>query len=73
MNEEQLNKLPILLTVKEVGSLLRIGRNAAYELIYQKNFPVLIISPRKIRVPKNELINWIKENINIYKLNFDEL
>lgn len=67
MTDKEINELPSLLTVTEMAKVLRIGRNAAYELVYQKNFPVLILGPKKIRVPKDELLQWIKNNTNDYK------
>lgn len=33
MNPADYNSLPALLTVEEVASLLRVGRNAAYSLV----------------------------------------
>ena len=62
MTEEEFNKLPMLLTVMDVKNILRIGKNSAYELINQKNFPILRISERKIRIPKDEFVKWIKTN-----------
>ncbi len=67
MTDKEINELPSLLTVTEMAKVLRIGRNAAYVLVYQKNFPVLILGPKKIRVPKDELLQWIKNNTNDYK------
>lgn len=63
MTEKEMNELPTLLTVKEMAEVLKIGRNAAYELIYEKSFPVLRLGPKKIRIPKYELIQWVKSNI----------
>lgn len=61
MTENEINEMPSLLTVKEVAKVLRIGRNAAYDLVYKNNFPVLRLGPKKIRVPKKELLRWIHE------------
>lgn len=67
MLEEKLKELPVLLTVKEMASVLRIGRNSAYEMVYQKKIPVLRLGPKKIRIPKYELIDWIKSNIKNFE------
>lgn len=67
MTEKQISELHTLLTVPEMAEILRIGRNAAYELIYQKNFPVLRLGPKKIRVPKTELLKWISDNTSNYE------
>lgn len=69
MVEEKLKELPVLLTVKEMASVLRIGRNSAYEMVYQKKIPVLRLGPKKIRIPKYELIQWIKNNVKNFEFN----
>ena len=63
MTEKEINELHTLLTVTEMAQILRIGKNAAYEIIYEKDFPVLRLGPKKIRVPKEELLKWIKSNL----------
>ena len=67
MTEKEIDNMPVLLTVIEMAQVLRIGRNSAYELVYQKNFPILKLGPKKIRVPKGELLEWIKVNTAIYQ------
>jgi len=67
MTEKEIDNMPVLLTVLEMAQVLRIGRNSAYELVYQKNFPILKLGPKKIRVPKGELLEWIKVNTAIYQ------
>ena len=69
MTEKEIENMPTLLTVSEMAQVLRIGRNSAYELVYQKNFPILKLGPKKIRVPKGELLQWIKVNTEIYQFN----
>lgn len=60
ITEKNMNELPALLTVKEMAEVLRIGLNTAYQIIYKESFPVLRIGHKKIRVPRCELIKWIK-------------
>lgn len=67
MTEEEFAKLPVMLTVDDIRKVLSIGKNSAYELIYQKNFPILKISERKIRIPKDKFIEWIKSNTKYYQ------
>jgi len=62
LTDEEFSNLPMLLTVMDVKNILRIGKNSAYELINQKSFPILRISERKIRIPKDEFVKWIKTN-----------
>lgn len=70
MTEKQMKELPVLLTVKEMAEVLKIGLNAAYQIIYKKEFQILRIAPKVIRVPTYELINWIKSGRSGFK--FDE-
>ena len=69
MTEKEIENMPTLLTVSEMAQVLRIGRNSAYELVYQKNFPILKLGPKNIRIPKGELLQWIKVNTDIYQFN----
>lgn len=67
MTEKEFENLPMLLTVTDMQKVLNIGKNAAYELVYQKNFPVLRLGERKIRIPKDKLLDWIKANTTYYQ------
>jgi len=50
-------------TVPEVASILRIGRNKAYEMARHEVFPVIRFGERGIRIPRQALINWIESQI----------
>jgi predicted DNA-binding transcriptional regulator AlpA len=67
MTEKQMKELPALLTVKEMAQVLKIELNAAYQIIYKKHFRILRIAPKVIRVPRCELINWIKSGKSRFK------
>lgn len=62
MNNAIINK--DLLTVKEMGSYLRIGTNAAYNLIHSKSFPVIKIG-RSYRIPKGTFLAWVESVSNM--------
>ena len=47
-----------LLTVEEMGKLLRISRSKAYSLIQEKDFPIIKIG-RCVRIEKNLLLSWL--------------
>lgn len=68
MTEEEFKELPMMLTVPDIQKALNIGKNAAYELIYQKNFPVLRLGQRKIRIPKDRFLEWIKASTTYYQI-----
>jgi excisionase family DNA binding protein len=51
---------PMVLTVSEMADLLRIRRDAAYQLCRQEGFPAARIG-RLIRIPAAALERWIEE------------
>ncbi len=50
----------LLLTPTEVAKALSIGRNAVYEMVYQKEIPYIRIG-RRIRIPRKPLEVWMRE------------
>ena len=56
--------LPLTLTAPEVGEVLGISRAAAYELVRSEGFPSMRIGTR-ILVPKDKLIAWINEQVEV--------
>ena len=56
--------LPLTLTAPEVGEVLGISRASAYELVRSKSFPSIRIGTRII-VPKDKLIAWINEQVEV--------
>ena len=55
--------LPLMLSVPDLTEALGISRAGAYELVKSEGFPALHIGNR-ILIPKEELVAWIKDNIN---------
>lgn len=51
--------LPLLLTVEEMASVLRIGRNPAYQLVKDGEVQSIRIG-RSIRIPRNALIQFVE-------------
>lgn len=51
---------PLMLTVKEIQEILRIGQGAAYRLLHQRVFPVLHIG-NQMRVPRDAFFDWMNE------------
>ena len=51
--------LPLLLTVEEMASILRIGRNPAYQLVKDGNIQSIRVG-RSIRIPRNALIQFVE-------------
>lgn len=69
MKEEKFrsyDKLPLTLTVPEVGNVLGISRAKAYDLARSEGFPSMRIGTR-ILVPRDKLIRWIDEQTEAQK------
>ena len=54
-----LESLPLLLTVGEMASVLRIGRNSAYQLVKDGNIQSIHVG-RSIRIPRNALVQFME-------------
>ena len=50
------------ITVKELQTYLRIGRNKAYDLVNQKDFPKIKIG-RNIIIPKEDLKKYLQRSV----------
>lgn len=51
--------MPLLLTVEEMASVLRIGRNPAYQLVKDGTIQSIRVG-RSIRIPRNALIQFVE-------------
>ncbi len=58
MKSSTFDNLPLLLTVGEMASVLRIGRNAAYQLVKDGNVLSIHVG-RSIHIPRNALIQFV--------------
>jgi len=54
-----LNDLPITLKVEDLMSILKIGRNTAYELIRSGKIKSIKIG-KQLRIPRDALIEYLK-------------
>ena len=55
------DELPLFLNAETVANLLGISPSSGYELMHQKDFPVLRIGNRMV-VPKEKFRKWVEEN-----------
>lgn len=53
--------LPILMTVEETSTLLRISRSETYKLCHKPGFPVTHVTDKRIMIPKEELFAWLAD------------
>ncbi len=55
----KIDNLPLLLTVHDLASLLRIGRNAAYQLVKDGTVRSIHVG-RSIRIPREALMQFLE-------------
>ena len=55
-------QIPQVLTVPEVAHILRIGRNAAYQLVTNGNIRCIHIG-RNIRIPRTALVQFMENTL----------
>ena len=53
--------LPLFLNADMVANVLGISAASSYELMHEKDFPVLKIGNRMV-VPKEKFIAWVEQN-----------
>lgn len=58
--KESIYKLPLFLNAETVAKLLGISPSSAYELMHEKDFPVLKIGNRMV-VPKEKFREWVEQ------------
>lgn len=52
-----------VVTVQEMAKMLRVGRNAAYDLVKTKQVPSVRVG-NQIRIPKSSVIEFLKNDKN---------
>ena len=55
------SELPLFLNAELVAKVLGVSPSSSYELMHEKDFPVLKIGDRMV-VPKEKFIQWVEEN-----------
>ena len=58
---EVMEPLPETYTVEDIMTILRLGRNAAYNLVHSKAFPVIRIG-NLLRIPKSSFHEWLNSS-----------
>ena len=57
------DELPLFLNAEIVANLLGVSTTAAYELMHEKDFPVLKIGSRMV-IPKEKFKEWVNDKIS---------
>ncbi len=55
------DELPLFLNANTVAKVLGVSPSTGYELMHEKDFPILKIGNR-IVVPKEKFIEWVNKN-----------
>ena len=55
------DELPLFLNETIVAQVLGISAASSYELMHEKDFPVLKVGKRMV-VPKEKFITWVEQN-----------
>lgn len=55
--------LPLFLNAVMVAKILGIAPSSSYELMHEKDFPVLRVGNRMV-VPKEKFIEWVEPHTN---------
>ena len=56
------DELPLFLNAETVAKLLGVSPSTGYELMHEKDFPVLRIGSRMV-VPKEKFREWVEANV----------
>ena len=55
----KVEELPLVLTPMDIGAVLGISRNTAYELIHSEDFPILRVG-KQYRVSRKRFLTWLE-------------
>ena len=55
------DELPLFLNAETISKLLGISSTTVYEMMHQKDFPVLRVGNRMV-VPKDKFKEWVDKN-----------
>ena len=69
MPTPELCPLPKILYVKDVAGYLRICMRLAYQLVKQPGFPLLKLTPKGYRIPRDAFLEWLEADPPVKKLN----
>lgn len=61
-NFKSYDELPLFLNAKMVAQVLEISMAGTYELLHQKDFPVVKIGSRLV-VPKEKFFTWVEKQV----------
>ena len=56
-------ELPLFLNAAMVAKVLGVSPSGGYELMHEKDFPVLRVGSRMV-VPKEKFVEWVEQHTN---------
>ena len=60
-NYKSYDELPLFLSAATVAKVLGVSPSSGYELMHEKDFPVLRIGSRMV-VPKEKFVEWVERH-----------
>lgn len=57
------DELPLFLNAAMVAKVLGVSPSSGYELMHEKDFPVLRVGSRMV-VPKKKFVEWVEQHTN---------
>ena len=57
------DELPLFLNAAMVAKVLGVSPSSGYELMHEKDFPVLRVGSRMV-VPKEKFVEWVEQHTN---------
>ena len=60
-NYKSYDELPLFLNAATVAKVLGVSTSSGYELMHEKDFPVLRIGSRMV-VPKEKFVEWVERH-----------
>ena len=65
------DELPLFLNANMVAKVLGVYPSSGYELMHEKDFPILMIGNRMV-VPKEKFIAWVEQKTRASNLSAEE-
>lgn len=57
--------LPDLLKVREAAEYLRVTRIDMYKIVKEEGFPIIALSERRTRIPKEAFLSWLDNKMKV--------
>jgi excisionase family DNA binding protein len=69
MSTPELCPLPNMLRVRDIAGYLDICTRVAYQLVKTPGFPLVKVTPKSYRIPREAFLEWLEADPPVRKLN----